>query len=185
MWGWLKITKGIALIAFILPWMTVSCAGQKLMSATGAGLAFGSFTSFVPMGRAGSGSPSINIWLIIALAAVVGGLIASFGPRSRVLMVLGTSLGALALILLGTARYSKSELIESARRKSGSFDEAAAGMIQIDWHFGYWLAVIALIGSAVMAWLVLADRDKAVLDSLRDAAKPDRDPQPPAGDARP
>ncbi|MDP8995215.1 MAG: zinc ribbon domain-containing protein, partial [Pseudomonadota bacterium] len=33
--------KGLALLCFVLPWMTVSCAGQKLVSMSGFNLATG------------------------------------------------------------------------------------------------------------------------------------------------
>ena len=63
MWKWIRIPKGIALLAFLLPWMTVSCSGQKLVEASGFGLAFGRVSA---MGRASQASDgaSMNVWLI-------------------------------------------------------------------------------------------------------------------------
>ena len=49
MWKWIKIPKAIALLAFLLPWMTVSCQNQPLAKASGIGLAFGHVTT---MGQA-------------------------------------------------------------------------------------------------------------------------------------
>lgn len=183
MWKWIKVPKGIALVAFVLPWMTVSCSGTKLLSATGLGLAFGRYTADVPLDRAATASSSaaINPWLILALAAIVVGLVISLRPagKANALLLAAASAAGVGLIWLGTMRYSKSALLAEAAKRggratglddlAGSMDRTANAIIRIDWHFGFYLAVLALIAAGVMAWLTYSGRDAAVEQSVRAA----------------
>jgi hypothetical protein len=191
MWKWIRIPKGVALAAFVLPWMTVSCSGTKLVSATGFGLAFGWFSSDMPMGNAAQkGDAGISLWLILALAAIVAGLLLAFreNTRANARNLMLTSGVALLLIWVGTSRFSKSELLEAAARQNPSgnnqLDTAAAAMIRVDWHFGYWLAVFALVAAGVMAWLAFSGREAEVGQRLRGALgdvaapKPHDEPEP-------
>ena len=179
MWKWIRITKGIALLAFLLPWMTVSCSDQKLVEASGFGLAFGRVTAMGQASQAGDGA-SINVWLILALLAIAGGLYLLFTKgREAAKLVLGTSVAALLLIVVGTWRYSKDTILaEAAKNEGGAMDQAALAMIQVNWHFGYWLALLSLIAAAVMAWLVVSGKEaeaeakmRAIAADASDAAK--------------
>ena len=80
MWKWVKVPKAVALLAFFLPWMTISCSGQPLATATGLGLAIGKVTPAAgPM--AGSTGPSggeMSIWLVLAIVVIAAGLAATF-----------------------------------------------------------------------------------------------------------
>lgn len=189
MWKWIKIPKAIALIAFVLPWMTVSCSGTKIISATGAGMAFGHYTNELAqaasaMGNMGAkaamkpGGGESSVLLIIALALVVLGLVLTFLPARRgALPVLATSVLATVLVWAGTMRFSKSYIAAEMARKSAThpnpdmkgMDQAALAMIQIDWHFGFWLASFALVVTAAMAWLVFSGRDRGFERSVRGA----------------
>lgn len=197
MWKWIKVPKGIALLAFILPWMTVSCSGTKLISATGFGLAFGSYTADVPSDRVATATSgaAINVWLILALVAILIGLVVSLRPsgKSNALFLAGASAAGVVLIWLGTMRYSKSVILAEAAKRGGratgldefgsSLDRSASAMIQVEWHFGFYLAILALIAAGVMAWLTYSGRDAAVEQSVRDAmarqAAPMAEPEPP------
>lgn len=179
MWKWIRIPKGIALLAFLLPWMTVSCSDQKLVEASGFGLAFGRVTAMGQASQAGDGA-SMNVWLILALLAIAGGLYLLFTKgREAAKLVLGTSVAALLLIVVGTWRYSKDTILaEAAKNEGGAMDQAALAMIQVNWHFGYWLALLSLIAAAVMAWLVVSGKEaeaeakmRAIAADASDAAK--------------
>jgi hypothetical protein len=204
MWNWIKIPKGIALAAFFLPWITVSCANQPLMKATGFGLAFGQITAIGP--AATGDKANVNFWLILAIAAIIGGLFIAFGKgRSAAFLSLCTSAASFALILIATSGYSKSAILaKAAERKGGGdsggmggefaskMDQAMANGILVEWHFGYWLALMALAVAVVMAWLVWKNRDdeaeamirakiaeaKAAASSV--SAPPPTDPPPSA-----
>jgi len=172
MWKWIRVPKGIALLAFLLPWMTISCSNQKLVEASGFGLAFGRVTAMGQAAQAGDGA-SLNIWLILALLAIAGGLALLFlKGREAAKLVLGTSIAALALIFIGTYRYSKDAILAEAAKngQNGGMDQAALAMIQVDWEIGYWLALLSLIAAAVMAWLVLSGKEAAAEAKMRSLA---------------
>lgn len=174
MWNWIKIPKGLALAAFILPWMTVSCSGTKLVEGNGFQLAFGNLTV---LSEKAAQDGKINIWLILALASIIAGLVLCFiKGREAAKLVIGTSAGALLLILVGTSQFSKSAIMAAAN-KGGSasgdeakMQEAALAMIQVEWHLGYYLALVALIAAAVMAFLVMQNKDAEAEARIREAA---------------
>ena len=162
MWKWIKIPKIGALVAFFMPWLTVSCSGMSVASATGWQLAFGGYSHAAS--EAASKAPSSgggNLWLLLAILVIVGGIWIAFlqqsKRRSRNLAL--SSAAALLLIWLGTARYSTSALMAEAARNadngfSGTIDQATLAMIQFKWEFGYWLTVLSLIAATVMATII-------------------------------
>jgi len=162
MWKWIKIPKIGALVAFFMPWLTVSCSGMSVASATGWQLAFGGYSH--PTSEVASKAPSSgggNLWLLLALLAAVAGIWITFLRQSkqRSRNVALTSAAALILIWIGTARYSTSALMAEAARSSdngfgATMDQATLAMIQFKWEAGYWLTVLALIASTVMATLI-------------------------------
>ena len=172
MWKWIRIPKGIALLAFLLPWMTVSCSDQKLVEASGFGLAFGRVTAMGQASQAGEGA-SLNIWLILALLAIAGGLALLFlRGRETAKLVFGTSVAAIVLIFVGTWRYSKDAIMAEAAKSgsNGNLDQAALAMIQVHWEIGYWLALLSLIAAAVMAWLVMSGKEAEAEAKIRSLA---------------
>lgn len=190
MWKWIRIPKGIALLAFLLPWMTVSCSEQKLVEASGFGLAFGRVTAMGQAAEASDGA-SLNLWLILALIAIAGGLVLLFlKGRETAKLVLGTSIAAIALIFIGTWRYSKDAILAEAAKngQNNGLDQAALAMIRVDWEIGYWLALLSLIAAAAMAWLVTSGRDaeaeakmRSLAANANDAAKDETDDKPRGG----
>ncbi|MDR6832241.1 MULTISPECIES: hypothetical protein [unclassified Sphingopyxis] len=172
MWKWIRIPKGIALLAFLLPWMTVSCSDQKIAEASGFGLAFGRISAMGQAAGSGDGA-TMNLWLILSLVAIAGGLFLLFTKgREAAKLVLGTSVAALVLILVGTWRYSKDAIMAEAAKNgsNGGMDQAALAMIQVNWHFGYWLALLSLIAAAVMAWLVMSGKEAEAEAKMRSLA---------------
>ncbi|WP_188237463.1 hypothetical protein [Sphingopyxis sp. LK2115] len=172
MWKWIRIPKGIALVAFLLPWMTISCSEQKLAEATGFGLAFGHVTTMGRAASAGDGA-AMNLWLILALLAIAAGLFLLFARgREAARLVLGTSVAALVLIFLGTWRYSKDAIMAEAAKNGGGgdMDRAAMAMIQVNWEIGYWLALFALIAAAAMAWIVMSGKEAEAEARMRSLA---------------
>ena len=172
MWKWIRIPKGVALLAFLLPWMTVSCSGQKLVEATGFGLTFGRVTA---MGRAAEASDgaALNLWLILALLAIAVGLVLLFlRGREAAKLVLGTAVAAIILIIVGTWRYSKDAIVAEAAKngQNSGADQAALAMIQVHWEIGYWLALLSLVAVAAMAWLVMSGKDADAEAKMRSLA---------------
>mgnify|MGYP003578133075 CR=1 FL=1 len=172
MWKWIRVPKVVALLAFMLPWMTVSCSDQKLAEASGFGLAFGRVTAIGQASQASDGA-SLNIWLILALLAIAGGLALLFTrDRKAAKLALGTSASAIALIFIGTWRYSKDAIIAEAAKSgsNGKLDQAALAMIQVQWEIGYWVALLSLIAAAVMAWLVMSGKEEEAEAKMRSLA---------------
>lgn len=172
MWKWIRIPKSVALLAFLLPWMTVSCSGQKLVEATGFGLTFGRVTAIGRAAEASDGA-ALNFWLILALLAIAGGLVLLFlKGREAAKFVLGTAVAAIILIIVGTWRYSKDAIVAEAAKngQDSGADQAALAMIQVHWEIGYWLALVSLVAAAAMASLVMSGKDADAEAKMRSLA---------------
>lgn len=161
MWRYVKIPKAIALLAFLLPWMTVSCSNTKVAEANGWELVLGRIR---PVMQAASEAPShadkLNYYLAAAVALIVVGLILSLMRKRVAALVVATSLGALALIWAGAQQYTPQRLADAAKRGGeAGMDEIATSVIRIDWQIGYWVALGALAVAAVLAFLAIRDPD--------------------------
>lgn len=174
MWRWVRVLKSGALVAFVLPWLTVSCSGQKITSASGLNLLSGQMSVTNPANgssEAVNGSPSLLICL--AALAIVVGLIYAFksrdGSGQAAPIVFGTSSGALALIFLGTMGINGSTISAqaAARGQGGGWGaEMANAMIKVDYAFGFWLTALALAASGVIAWMIWQGKSRADVGAL-------------------
>lgn len=161
MWRYVKIPKAIALLAFLLPWMTVSCSNTKVAEANGWELVLGRIR---PVLQAASDAPAhadkLNIYFAAAVALIVVGLILSLMAKRLAAAVVATSLGALALIWAGAQQYTPQRLADAARKGGeAGMDEIATSVIRVDWQIGYWVALIALAAAALLAFLAIRDPD--------------------------
>ena len=161
MWRYVKIPKAIALLAFLLPWMTVSCSNTKVAEANGWELVLGRIR---PVMQAASDAPAhadkLNYYLAAAVALIVVGLVLSLMRKRMAAVVVATSLGALALIWAGAQQYTPQRLADAAKRGGdANMDEIATSVIRIDWQIGYWVALGALAIAAVLAFLAIRDPD--------------------------
>ena len=161
MWRAVKACKGVALAAFLLPWVTVSCSGREVARIDGVELVTGRFSVVNPL----TGSPELHqgqgsVMLLAAAALIALGLVLSFRPiRRAARAVIGTSLAAMALIWLATRGFTDEALgREAAERGAGRIGAAAASMIRVDWTWGYWLANAALLAAILMCGLALTGR---------------------------
>ena len=81
-----RIAKVIALLLFVLPWVTISCAEQPLVTMSGVDLATGHVMMHNPMTGATESPPGANggdIWVILAALLILAGLAASFVLKGR------------------------------------------------------------------------------------------------------
>jgi hypothetical protein len=157
MWRWVKIPKGIALVAFFLPWVTVSCSNRKVMEASGWQLASGNVSLFE--GYTAGDSAHANIWIGVALLVTFMGLVLSLGPVRRALAVLITSLVALGTIWIGLRDVRASFLSRhAAEQQHVPYDAAAFSLLRIDWQIGFWLVNAALVVAAILAGIALSGR---------------------------
>ncbi|RYY44809.1 MAG: zinc ribbon domain-containing protein [Sphingomonadales bacterium] len=182
MWRWIKIPKAIALLAFALPWLTVSCGSQKFLTASGVNLTTGRMSVTNPMTNAvQSQAGSINYWLAAAVFVIVIGLAATFiAQRRGALLVLITSAAAFVLTWIGTdsitRAFSREIAKQSAREPSAATNpfgtpdlEKMMALIRFDWQIGYWTTMAALLVAGIMAWLVFSGRESLVVRA-RDTA---------------
>src|SRR5438270_4864921 len=95
-----QIAKTVALLSFLLPWVTISCAGQTVASVSGVRLATGLVSVRNPMNNAmesHNGSPD---WLVLlAAAAIAAALAISFVLVARKAATAGLALCAAAALL--------------------------------------------------------------------------------------
>lgn len=158
---WVALPKGIALIAFFLPWVTVSCSSRKMVEVTGWQLAIGKATVTNPFNgavieQAGDANGALGLAMVII---VVGLILCLRGGRAAMGGALATSLVALGLIWLGTRKINDAEVArEAAQRANGNPDAYAAALIHVEWQMGYWVAIGALVAAAVGAGLAFGGR---------------------------
>jgi hypothetical protein len=75
--------KAIALLLFLVPWVTVSCGGTEV-SMTGYELATGTTGGSSGGGAATPGTRDADFWVIAAAALILAGLALTFVlPRAR------------------------------------------------------------------------------------------------------
>ena len=165
MWRYVKIPKAIALLAFLLPWMTVSCSGTRVAEASGWELVLGRVRPVIQSAaEATRERPAhLNYYLAGAVALIAVGLVLSLMRRRVAAAVVATSLGGIALIWAGTDQYSTQRIADAAARSGSASDmgaAAAASVIRVDWQVGYFVALIALIIAAALAFLAIRDPDR-------------------------
>lgn len=169
-----RIAKAVALIGFVLPWVTVSCSGTEILSATGLQLMTGDLEpsgAFAQMGSQQTDDAEPSVAVILACAIVVIGLAAGVllkGKRAAGAIV------AAAVLSIGLSYFSiqnmRSELTREASETQGpaeanpyfsaeqqrELSQAAASAIRIEEQEGYWLTIGALGVAAILAMVVLA-----------------------------
>ena len=123
---------GLTLICFILPFVTVSCQGQKIASFTGVQLMTGT-TIKEPgsFGQQKTKKVDSEPTVLIAFLAGVAGLGISF-LKSKKSAIVPAGFGLIGLIMLLVMKYRLDNQILSE----------GGGMLQIDYDIGYWLTFL-------------------------------------------
>lgn len=176
--------KGIALLCFLLPWVTVSCAGRELQSVSGLQLATGKAPPIAADGIPGAGPPagadtaaqsfSPEIAVVAAALLIVAGLAATFLLPRRRAAVAGMVAAAIAAALIVFEvffRVMAAAEAEIRARTAGPTTGGGLGdefsrefrrqmepltnAISVDPALGFWLTLIALVAAFVLLGLVL------------------------------
>lgn len=172
MFKWIRIPKGIALLAFLFPWLTVSCSGKTLAQATGLGLAFGKMDISAQIADQMQKSPPINPLLMAAMLLIIAGLVVLFRkPAKAGLLVFITSVLALGFTGLGMARYSVGNMRTAIDPDHmDPLAHAGSTMLNVQFEPGFWVCIIALIISAIMAFTVAREerRQENMLPPMQD-----------------
>ena len=162
MWQWVRFPKAGAALAFFLPWITVSCSGQKIGSASGWDLATGKVAFTNPMtGLVEHHAAAPNALLVMALLLILVGLALSFAdvrklPEASV-AVFGTSVIAGVLTLAATLRIN-GPAVGQALPGASNASVIDTALIRVETAFGFWLTCLALGASGALAWLAMTGR---------------------------
>ena len=163
MWRWVKVSKSIALLAFFLPWLTVSCSNQKIAQPSGLSLFTGHLSVSNPMTGAVEaviGPP--NFMIIFAATLIAIGLVFAFQSRDNKaapVVVIGTSLGGMLLVVVSTVTIDGASIADAvSERNGGAASQFARAIIQVEYAYGFWAIVASLAFSAIIAaWLIGED----------------------------
>ena len=139
------ITLGIFLLAvifFLLPWVSISCAGEDLVQISGMDMVTGSYELPVDEGMPTAGETEpLAIWALGA--AAIGLIFTLFSSQfARVIPVLAGLAGIGLLVWLK---------IKIGNDISGELPAEAAGLIQVNYLYGYWLTLAAFAAATIMS----------------------------------
>lgn len=169
-----RVCKVVALLGFVLPWVTVSCSGTEILEATGIQLMTGDLrpTGAFAQAQASSEDAEPAIAVIVACAVVVLGLVAGFFTKGRTAagVMLGAAVAAMALSYFSIANMraemtrqvnegQNAQVEESpyfSAEQQRELAQAAASAIRIEEQEGYWLTMGALGVSGILCLLVFA-----------------------------
>ena len=157
----------LALLFFVLPWVTVSCADQTLMSMSGLDLATGSVTMHNPMTGEKAQPPSggeADLPVMIGGILIALAFVLSFVMKGRI----GTlaSMASLAVAAVSICYTVLLRIPERARedavQQGGQAGQGAPGidqaqiaeMVRVQTEIGFWLTLAAIIGAIVLAFMV-------------------------------
>lgn len=172
-----RIGKVVALLAFLLPWLVVSCNTTPIVSATGLELVTGSVKALSEQAPQDS---SPHLWAVAAVLLIVLGLALSFvlkPVRNAAAAAGGAAAAALLIMAVGmflTIGGIKSKMTEETSGAAdaapasadnpfgGDFEanmrDAMAQAIKVETKFGYWLTLIALAGAGGAAFMAYSGR---------------------------
>ncbi len=156
-----RIARSVALLAFLLPWVTVSCAGQTIASVSGVRLATGVVTIRNPMsGAIETHAGTANWAVLLAALAIVLALLAGFAPARRMAALLGLALSATAAILAVYAVMIDipQQLAAGLRERpdgsdfGSSLTHSVEHAIRVDSGIGFWITLLALAVACALDW---------------------------------
>lgn len=138
---------GLALLLFLLPWITVSCSGQRVFTFSGTDLAIGKNIevpqAFSPPEKENTREWKATIAFLVGIAGTLAGfLIKAERVKKIALTVCGIS-GSVFLLLL------KSKL-------DGEIIKQGAGMVTLDYRFGFWMSILLFFAVGILNILSLA-----------------------------
>ncbi len=137
------VLLGVALLGYFLPFVTVSCQGQKVASFTGTELVFGTTVQQPqvfgpPKAQRIESEPLAVLAFLCCLAGFGLGFAKSRNSEIGAAAVAGVSFIALMLL--------RSKLEDQALQRS-------RGAFQVAYEFGFWLVVLLSAGAGVLSAL--------------------------------
>ncbi|MGQ0559675.1 MAG: hypothetical protein ACT4OE_08850 [Sphingosinicella sp.] len=164
-----RMLKVVALLAFLLPWVTVSCAEQDLVTMTGLDLATGSDgrpANPVPGQQMPQtpGSEEIDLPVLLSALLIAAALVAGFVmDRARGAMVSIAALAGAGLLAAYSVLIRLPGRVDAEAAKDPSSNtqlgEAMPGAdqmlqsIHVETEIGFWLTMAAIVGAIVATWM--------------------------------
>ena len=131
----------LALVCFLLPWVSVSCQGQKLASFTGLQLATGTSIHTPEMfGPSQTREFQRETLAILTLLSVLIAAVAAIVKGKAGLQVAAGAGGAAVLFQLLLKAKLDSDLTREGQ-----------GLLQLEYQFGFWIVMLMSASAAVMA----------------------------------
>ena len=162
-----RIARLVALLGFVLPWVTVSCAGHPIMRVSGINMATGKLTIHNPItGGTSIQSQNPDVVVLMALIVIIICTIIPFILKN-VYHPLANAIfsgGALASI-----SWEMLNDINKIYNKSGQ-NGVSAYPFEINISFGFWLTCLALACAIILDCRIWADHEKMI--SYRDQTRP-------------
>jgi hypothetical protein len=179
-----RIAKVVALLLFVLPWVTVSCADQTLVSMTGIDLATGNIhVASNPMGGPSAAAPAQHggdLFVILGAVLILVGVAVTFVLRGSKGAMAAAACAALAAVSLA---YTVLVKIPGAARADattgaggggagGPTPEQIAEMIKVNIQIGFYLCLAALIAAIVFDFLAMKGNAPAAVAAAPPAEPP-------------
>jgi hypothetical protein len=129
---------GVALICFLMPFVTAYCGGQVVATFSGVELATGKSVAQPDMfGQTQSRQFKGELYAVLALICGCAALILAFLPIKKALLaVSGCSAAGMVLLLLLKAKLDNDAL-------------AQGGMLKLEYKPGFWLALLLYLSSTI------------------------------------
>lgn len=158
-----RIAKVLALLFFVLPWVTVSCGEQTLTTMSGLNLALGQVqvNSTLPGGATPSSGTGANMFVVIGALLILAAIAATFILKGSKAAMAGAacSAGAAAVllyaVLIDIKAKATSEIASSAGEAGGMNTQQITEMIRVNIEIGFWLCILALAAAVVLNVLAM------------------------------
>jgi len=140
----------LSILCFFFPFVTISCGGHKIASATGVQLATGT-TIEVPQAFGPSREQKVAqepLAAVAGLCAVIGFGVSFAGGRAAIVPTISGVLGALSLLIMKS-------------RIDGGIVKHGQGVLQANYEIGFFLALLLMIAGAMWNGYLFSQRAKA------------------------
>ena len=153
----------LVLVFFFLPWMSVSCFGDEVLTASGADVMGITRIDDIPSGVADDdygigdalGSEAALLY-VAALLAIAGGVL-FFLPEKRGSYIRAGVAGAGLLCILAFVFLTLSSIASEMGVGIGELEDAG---IVVSWKFGLWLTLLGFIAAAALQFVPMPSADR-------------------------
>ena len=153
----------LVLVFFFLPWMSVSCFGEEVLTASGADVMgitrIDDIPSDVADGDYGIGDAlgSEAALLFVAALLAIAGSALFFLPERRGSYIRAGVAGAGLLCILAFVFLTLSSIASEMGVGIGELEDAG---IVVSWQFGLWLSLLGFIAAAALQFVPMPFADK-------------------------